>query len=157
MKLRAYVPSDLEGIRTLFQETVRTINARDYTPQQVEAWAAGAADREAWDRSLSAHRCLVAEENGVILGFGDMDERGYLDRLYVHRDRQRQGIASALCAALEAGAAGKTVTVHASITALPFFLRRGYRVVREQQVMRRGVYLKNYVMERPAPLSSERE
>ena len=41
----------------------------------------------------------------------------------------------------------KAVTVHASITARGFFERRGYRVVREQQIERRGVLLTNFVME----------
>ena len=49
-------------------------------------------DLEAWDRSLTAHFTLVAEENGVITGFGDMDPTGYLDRLFVHRDFQGRGI-----------------------------------------------------------------
>lgn len=39
-------------------------------------------------------------------------------------------------------------TTHASITARPFFEKRGYRVVRAQQVERQGLYLTNYVMEK---------
>ena len=70
---------------------------------------------------------------------------GYLDRLYVHRDFQRQGIARALCDALE-GAAEGPVETHASITARGFFARRGYRVLRAQQVERRGILLTNFVM-----------
>ena len=86
--------------------------------------------------------------NGEIVGFGDMDETGYLDRLYVHKDYQGQGVASAICDELERFAAGKTITTHASITAKPFFLHRGYRVVRKQEVIRRGVALTNLVMEK---------
>ena len=37
---------------------------------------------------------------------------------------------------------------HASVTAKPFFEKRGYRVVREQQVSRQGILLTNYVMEK---------
>lgn len=79
---------------------------------------------------------------------GILDESGYLDRLYVRKDYQRQGIASAICDELERFAAGKTITTHASITAKPFFLHRGYRVVRKQEVIRRGVALTNLVMEK---------
>ena len=77
-----------------------------------------------------------------------MDETGYLDRLYVHKDYQGQGIASAICDELERFAAGKTITTHATITAKPFFQHRGYRVVRKQEVIRRGVALTNFVMEK---------
>ena len=39
--------------------------------------------------------------DGQIVCFGDMDETGYLDRLYVHKDYQCRGVASAICDALE--------------------------------------------------------
>ena len=126
---------------------MHTVNANDYTKQQLNAWATGTVDLEAWNRSLTEHFTLVAMENGIITGFGDMDATGYLDRLYVHRDFQGRGIASALCDRLEASVSGP-VTTHASITARPFFEKRGYRVIKEQQVERRGVLLTNFVMEK---------
>ena len=143
MILRAYRGSDLPAILSLFRDTVHTVCARDYTRPQLDAWAPAVPDGAAWDASLLAHRTLVAEENGSILGFADLAEDGYLDRLYVHRDWQGRGVASALCAALPG--ARRT---HASITARPFFERRGWRVVREQRVERRGVALTNFVMEK---------
>ena len=49
-------------------------------------------------------------------------------------------------------ARGKPCTTHASITARPFFLHRGYRVVKKQTVRRQGIPLTNYIMEKPAAL-----
>lgn len=146
MKLRPYAPADCAAMAELFYNTVHTVNARDYTPEQLCAWATGEVDLAEWDRSFQAHHTLVAVEGEQIVGFGDLDvERGYLDRLYVHRDHQGEGIATALCGALERAASGP-ITTHASITARPFFEGRGYRVLREQRVERRGVWLTNYVM-----------
>ena len=51
-------------------------------------------------------------------------------------------------AALEAASAAETFTTHASRTARPFLEHRGWRVVREQTVLRRGVALNNFVMEK---------
>lgn len=148
MILRPCTSADLEEILTLFYETVHTVNARDYTPPQLDAWAPREADRERWARTLQAHTSLVAVEGGQILGFGDIDVTGYLDRLYVHKDHQRQGVATALCDALEAAVAAPVLTTHASITARPFFIRRGYTVLRAQQVTCRGVTMTNYVIEK---------
>ena len=131
----------------LFYDTVHSVNAADYEPRQLVAWADGQVDLEAWDASFRAHRTLVAEEKGELIGFGDITADGYLDRLYVHRLHQRRGVATALCDRLEQLADGPIVT-HASITARPFFEKRGYRVVRRQQVERRGVLLTNFVMEK---------
>lgn len=147
MIIRPYQPEDCKELARLFFNTVHTVNAKDYTKQQLNAWATGTVDLEAWNRSLTKHFTLVAMENGIITGFGDMDATGYLDRLYVHRDFQGRGIASALCDRLEASVSG-SVTTHASITARPFFEKRGYRVIKEQQVERRGVLLTNFVMEK---------
>ena len=65
------------------------------------------------------------DDSGKIVGFEDMNGNGYLDRLYVHKDYQGQGVASAICDELERFAAGKTITTHASITAKPFFHHSG--------------------------------
>lgn len=148
MQLREYTPSDCAQLAELFCQTVHSVNARDYTQEQLDAWATGEVDLQAWDASFRAHRTIIAVENGGIVGFGDIDGSGYLDRLYVHKDYQRQGVASAICDELECFAAGKTFTTHASITAKPFFLHRGYCVVRKQEVIRHGVALTNFVMEK---------
>ena len=147
MIIREYRPSDCGALAELFYHTVHTVNARDYTEEQLDAWSPGEVDLSRWDQSFQEHHTLLAVEGETVLGFGDMAPGGYLDRLYVHADYQGRGVASAICEELERPVRGKIVT-HASITAKPFFEKRGYRVVREQQVERRGVLLTNYVMEK---------
>lgn len=146
--LRAYRPEDCPLLLRLFYDTVHTVNVRDYTDEQCNVWATGREDAARWNASLLTHTTVVAEWDGVIAGFGDMDDTGYLDRLYVGKDHQGLGIATAICDHLEQAVRAPVYTTHASITAKPFFLRRGYRVVREQQVERQGVLLTNYVMEK---------
>lgn len=155
MEIRSYRQEDIKVIAELFYNTVHSVNAADYTDEQLDAWADGNINLEAWDRSFRKHMTLVAvmdsdeeEGNGQIVGFADMDSTGYLDRLYVHKDFQRCGIASALCDYLEQEVDAETITTHASITARPFFEKRGYKVVKEQQVERKGVLLTNYVMKK---------
>ena len=157
MKLREYESRDCPALAELFYETVHRVNAADYSPAQLGAWAPEQVDLAAWDASFRAHCTLVAEQDGVIWGFADLAPaepggQGYLDRLYVRWDRQGQGVATALCDALEERArrAGNgSLRTDASITAKPFFLSRGYQVVRRQRVERRGVALTNFRMEKP--------
>lgn len=146
--LRAYCPEDLSQIAQLFYDTVHTVNARDYSQEQVQAWAAGRIDREEWNRSLLEHRSIVAVKGREIVGFGDIDSTGYLDRLYVHKAYQGQGIATAICDRLESAIAEGHILVHASLSARPFFEKRGYQVSKEQQVERGGVLLTNFQMEK---------
>ena len=148
MTLRDYTKTDCAELAELFYDTVHTVNAKDYTQEQLDAWATGKVNLEAWNESFQAHRTVVAEMDGKIVGFGDMDVTGYLDRLYVHKDYQRRGVAAAICDALEQRTKAAEFTTHASITARPFFEKRGYTVAREQQVERRGVWLTNFVMKK---------
>lgn len=147
MFIREYRTSDCKKLAEMFYHTVHTVNAKDYTKEQLDAWATGQVDLEEWDRTLREHYSLVAVADGVLAGFGDISREGYLDRLYVHADYQGKGIAAAICDRLEQAVSGRIFT-HASITARPFFEKRGYRVVREQQVVRKGIFLTNFVMEK---------
>lgn len=147
MQLREYITSDCEQLSKLFFQTVHSVNAKDYTKEQLDVWATGTVDLKEWDKSFTEHYTVVAIDNNIIVGFGDIDKTGYLDRLYVHADYQGKGVATAICNRLEQAVQGK-ITTHASITAKPFFEKRGYKVVKEQQVERQGIYLINFYMEK---------
>ena len=93
-----------------------------------------------------------AESAVGYVGMHHILDEGFITNVVVHPAYRRQGIATALCDALEAHAAAggvERVTVHASLTARPFFLGRGYRLLREQRVEVGGVFLKNCAMEKP--------
>lgn len=155
MIIRSYKQTDCEGMASLFYDTVHSVNACDYTKEQLDAWATGKVDLEAWDKYFTEHYTLVALEDGMVVGFGDIDKTGYLDKLYVHKDYQRRGIATAICDMLEQNFWDGKITVHASITAKPFFLGRGYAVMKEQTVMRGGVEFTNFIMEKECLLFDE--
>lgn len=148
MVLRKYKASDCEQLAELFYQTVHTVNAKDYTNEQLDVWADGNVDLKEWDKSFSEHYTIVCIKDDSIVGFGDIDRTGYLDRLFVHKDYQRQGIATSICNELEQAVNVNKIKTHASITAKPFFEQRGYKVIKEQQVIRNGISLANYVMEK---------
>lgn len=145
--MRLYREDDAEELYQLFYDTVHLVNCRDYTSAQCDAWAPKEINIAQWNQSFLRHHSLVAVKRKKIVGFGDIDrESAYLDRLFVHRGYQGVGIGSMICTALE-DVVTEPVTTHASITAKPFFMRRGYGVCRRQVVERCGISLVNYVMQ----------
>lgn len=148
MIIREYKPSDMNQIAELFFNCVHNINSRDYTKQQLNAWATGEINKSEWNKSFLEHYTLVVENDSIILGFGDIDDTGYLDRLYVHKDYQALNIATMLCNKLEKRFNTPHITVHSSITAKGFFEKRGYIVIKEQQVKRSGQILTNFIMQK---------
>ena len=148
MKIGRYRQEDLKEVLNLFYNTVHQVNKKDYRQEQLDVWAPETAEVEEWNKTLLDHYSIVAKYRQQIVGFGDIDDTGYLDRLYVHKDYQGRGIASKLCDELELRACGKRIVVHASITAEPFFHRRGYQVIKEQQVEKKGIFLIIFIMEK---------
>ena len=146
MEIREYREEDQAEILSLFYETVHTVNAKDYKEKQLDAWAPQDNDYEHLKAALRNNLPLIAIEDGKITGFADIDENGYLDHLFVHKDYQRRGIASALCSRIEEGF--KRIETHASITTKKKNEKRGYVVVKAQDVKIRGEILRNYVMEK---------
>lgn len=147
MVIRKYRSSDCKEIIELFYNTVHTVNAKDYTKEQLDVWATGKVELEKLDKSFQEHFTVVAVDEEIIVGFGDIDKTGYLDRLYVHHDYQKKGVATAICNELEK-VVQSNITTYASITAKPFFEKRGYKVIKEQKVERQGVFLTNFCMEK---------
>lgn len=101
MKIRLYMPKDLDEVLQLFYDNVHTVCVHDYTLEQLDAWAPKDPDVYRWKEALNKNHTLVVEENHEIIGFGDVGETGYLDRLYVKHDYLHQGVATMLVHRLE--------------------------------------------------------
>jgi len=148
--LRPFRTEDVPLLFALFRDTVRRVNARDYTPEQLRAWAPDEMNVARW-ATLSNRFAVVAEYDEHVAGFADLSPDGLVDRFFVHADYQGCGVGSAMMRAIVAEA-GRTAMARlfaeVSITARLFFERHGFVVLTEQQVMIRGVALTNYRMER---------
>ena len=151
IKIRLFEPQDADQVARLFHETVREVNSRDYSSAQVKAWAPNDIYFRNWADVCSNRFTYVADHEGVIAGFAELEANGHIDCFYCHKDYQRCGVGSQLYRAIEAKALELAVSrlfVEVSITAKPFFQRMGFAVVEQQTVPCRGETLINYVMEK---------
>ncbi len=149
IKLRPFEPNDVEVLIALFRETVHRINSHDYTPEQISAWAPNEIDANAWQRRLANQFAVVALIDFKVVGFGTLRDDRYLDLFYVHPDHQKQGVGQTLIDAIEDHARKKQlpqISTESSVTAKPFFERRGFVAIQEQVVECRGTALINYRM-----------
>jgi len=133
MIIRKFTASDAPIIAQLFYDTVHAINVQDYASQLIEMWAPNNDEFTRLIISCESNIFLVAQSNDTIIGFGDMDHYGYLERLFVHKDFQGQRIGTAILDALEAHARLlnlSAITTEASVRAMPFFKKHGFRILR---------------------------
>jgi putative acetyltransferase len=150
--LRKIANKDIKSCIKLFYQTVHHVNNDDYTPSQCEAWAPSTITSNPRWQSLTQNHGVLIEYENELLGFADMDDSGYIDRLFVHKDWQRCAIATKLLTRLEAIANKYLLPklhVQASITAKGFFERHGFIVKKGQRVEINGQYLDNFIMEKP--------
>lgn len=151
-KIRKLADTDMKNIVSMYYRTVHSVNAKDYSSQQLEAWAPMEKKESTiskWAHSLKKNISYVAEIDSKIIGFGDITIHGYLDRLYTHQYFQKKGVASSLLKLLENKVREIGVTevwTEASITAKSFFESHEYKLVRPQMVERNGVMLLNFIM-----------
>lgn len=151
MEFREYKNTDLHAVMDLFYVTVHEVNKNDYSEEQLDAIAPKDANEYHWEKSLEKNHTIVVEEDDKLIAFGNIGKTGYLDRLYIHPDYLRKGIASKLVEELEEYAkkhGSHVINVTSSITSKAFFESKGYAVIEEQINERRGERLLRYLMEK---------
>jgi putative acetyltransferase len=148
--VRAYVPDDAGSTLSVFLDAVTVTASRNYSPEQIAAWAApGERSIEEWDRSRAKTDTVVAISDDTVVGFSDVDATGYINMMFVDPQFARRGVATALLEEVERYALDLGVArlfTDASITARPFFEHHGFTVVAQQSPVHRGVKLTNYRM-----------
>ena len=108
-------------------------------------------DLSVWRNKMKDLQPFVAEWDGVIVGYCDVQPDGLIDHFFCHHEYQGQGVGKSMMNHIVALANERDVSrlySHVSITARPFFERFGFLVVNEQRISVRGQELINFAMER---------
>ena len=150
IEIRKYTYGEEEYLWKIFYDTVRNVNVKDYTIEQVKAWAPEVYDKEDWNNKIMNISPYVAFLDGKILGYADLQDNGKIDHFYVHHNFQRMGIGNCLMNHLIKQARTKRIKKlysEVSITAKPFFEYFKFRVAIKQEVEIRGIKIINYLMD----------
>ena len=148
--IRAALQSDAVELKNLFQNTVLAINRRDYSQAEVEDWASCGDDLSNIEDMIKIHYFIVAiNQQSEIVGFSSITPQGYLHSMFVHKDFQGEGIATMLLNEIEQYAITNgiiRITSEVSLTARPFFEKKGYIVEEEQKRKANQLSLTNFWM-----------
>jgi putative acetyltransferase len=151
MTFRNATISDLNEMQELYIETIQSVCKKDYNEAQREAWISGVKNTERWIAVIETQYVLLAVIENKIAGFATLKDGDYIDFFYIHKNFQRQGIADKLLTKLELEAQkqhSKMITSDISITAKPFFEKKGFVAKAEQKNIHLDVELINYKMEK---------
>ncbi len=138
LQIRAAMAEDLPAIAALFYHTVHQVNARDYTPAQLQAWAPRIESVSFWQQRFIHSQVYVATVAGQISGFSNFQpNKGYIDCFFVHHAMQGQGVGRALLQAIEQLPAPYWFA-EVSVTAQAFFQHHGFQAQRYYEKTLRG-------------------
>ncbi len=136
---------------SVFHSSVHEIAKSHYNQEQLDAWAPAEYPRDAWASRILQNRPFIAELEGMIVGFADIQPNGYIDHFFVSGKMTGKGVGARLMQALEETAKANNIPCmfsNVSRSAESFFLKHGFLVEFRRQVMVEGVNLDNARMYR---------
>jgi putative acetyltransferase len=149
--LRPYLAADTPVLIEIFRASVMDLAVEDYDERQCTAWASSVDDDEAFAARLNVGLTLVATLMGSPVGFISLKSPNVIDLLYVHPAAAREGVANALCSAIEKLGQARNIAslvTDASDTAKPFFERRGFILQHRNTIEIAGEWLGNTHMKK---------
>lgn len=148
MIIRQFKKGDENALWHVFYSAIHRVCSKDYSAEQVNAWAPHDLDTKLWASKMQSIRPFVVELNGKIVGYADLQDSGLIDHFFVHADFQRCGVGRFLMSEiLNRAPSGKRLYSEVSHTARPFYEKFGFSFVKEQRVNIRNVILTNNIME----------
>lgn len=150
MLIREYNVNDGAETFELFYNTVNSINSKNYNREQLGVWA-DKNDKKSWCEKFNSGYTYVAIIDNVIVGIGEIDKKVQISRLYVHKDFQRQGIASKILDKLEAcqfEIGIDKISTSTAIDGKEFYENKGFKIVWNDNKFIKGVNLPSYKMEK---------
>ncbi|MBP6280060.1 MAG: GNAT family N-acetyltransferase [Rhodocyclaceae bacterium] len=151
MKIRRFGIGDELALHRVFFSAIHDIAVHDYTPEQIDAWAPANIDAEKWADRMRGINPFVAEMDGEIVGYADVQSSGLIDHFFVSGAHPRRGVGRMLMAAIHMEAERLHLTElvsEVSRTAQGFFAHFGFHIVAQQSKVIRGVVVPNARMQK---------
>lgn len=128
--VRAATESDVDAIFRVHSESIRVLCRERYGEREIAAWIAFRPP-EAYRQAFASRELFVAEWQGEVVGFGQLDpRRGEIEACYVAPGAVGSGVGAALLRRMESEARRRghsIVRLNATLNAEPFYARMGYR------------------------------
>jgi putative acetyltransferase len=81
LHIRNFCPGDEPALRAVFHASVHSLADKDYTSEQLAAWAPLEYDAAQWAERMRANQPFIAQalDGGAIAGFADLQASGTID------------------------------------------------------------------------------
>ena len=133
MEIRKYILEDTELLMKLQIETIKSINSSDYSSKEIEAWLSPEnMNLDFFAKTLKENIVYVSLIDDKIVGFGELNKKGEIKRLYTNKNYQGKGVASRLLKVLEQEAKKMGLDyliLESTISAKNFYESKGFIIL----------------------------
>lgn len=146
MLIRNFIPGEEIELRHVFMSSVHNLACDFYTSEQLNAWAPVSYDKERWSAMIATLRPFVAVIEGIVVGYADLQDSGYIDHFFVSGDFSSRGIGGALMQHINEDAARRglsELSAHVSRSAEAFFIKHGFLVDERRTVFYGDIPMEN--------------
>lgn len=153
--IRRAIHSDAEDIINVHVKSIRDVCAKDYTVEQIEAWAGRKFKPEMWIQAMDRDYIWVIEYDSKVTGFGHLaimdEETCEVMGLYFVPSAIGQGLGKKIFQEFLSVAKknqSKKMRLHSTLTARSFYESLGFRQsASDTTIEMRGVAISCYPME----------
>jgi putative acetyltransferase len=152
--IRDFRIGDETRLREVFFSSVHQLAAGEYGSEQLSAWAPQQYCGEEWAGRVRAMRPFVAEVDGRVVGYADVQACGYIDHFFVDGSYFRAGVGSAIMVHIHVVAAERGIAElfsDVSLSAEAFFKHHAFTCENRNTVVVRGVAMENVRMRKKLP------
>jgi putative acetyltransferase len=149
MQIRPFRAGDEPALLAVFSSSIHGLACKNYTPEQVQAWAPQDIDPILWASRMQGIQPFVVEASGEVVAYADVQSSGYIDHFFVAAAYARQGVGSMLMEHIHRTAREREIPVltsDVSLTAQPFFKKFGFVIVEQRVPVIRGIAVPNALM-----------
>ncbi|CAM4075393.1 GNAT family N-acetyltransferase [Campylobacter armoricus] len=138
---------DLPSCIELFKQSVSMLCKNDYTKEQIHAWIN--IDQEVWEEKFQNQLGFAYEEKDKIISFISINlKEKTLDLCFTHVNFAYQGYGKALLEFALKSYPYSEIYTFASLSAKSFFLKAGFKIIKENIAIRGQQELKNFFMKK---------
>ncbi|EAK9877780.1 GNAT family N-acetyltransferase [Campylobacter lari] len=138
---------DLASCIKLFKQSVSTLCKNDYTKEQIHAWTN--ISQKAWEEKFQNQLGFAYEEKGQIISFISINlKEKILDLCFTHANYAHQGYGKALLEFALKNYPYSEIYTFASLSAKNFFLKAGFKIIKENIAIIDQQELKNFLMKK---------
>ena len=149
MRLRQINIKDKKNIKSIYFDSINSIDGEFYSPEQKSAWSCQAWENPEFNNAILKGKGWIAERNNDAKGFAIRYPKNKLSLLYCRNKDKRKGLGTMLLNRIEEDAKKDDlnfIKTEASLISYKLLLKNEWEIIREEKISIKNVIFIRYKM-----------